>query len=218
MRPATAASWLPRIVLEASSRTSSAQSLGERIKARRDTVEDRVGRAVELTPTDQPCVWWCNLNSESELLTKLIPGAVETRGSDDDDEKVRKLRGFSDGSIRTLITKPSVAGHGMNWQHCRTTGFVGLNDSWEQYYQAVRRFWRYGQTSPVDAHLIAAETEGNVVQNLRRKEADADRMMAAMVAQTKDLTSIAVRGSVRDVPTYAPQKKMESPSWLGAAQ
>lgn len=198
--------------------TMPAQSLGERIKARRDTVEDRVGRAVELTPTDQPCVWWCNLNSESELLTKLIPGAVETRGSDDDDEKVRKLRGFSDGSIRTLITKPSVAGHGMNWQHCRTTGFVGLNDSWEQYYQAVRRFWRYGQTSPVDAHLIAAETEGNVVQNLRRKEADADRMMAAMVAQTKDLTSIAVRGSVRDVPTYAPQKKMESPSWLGAAQ
>jgi hypothetical protein len=191
-----------------------AQSLSERIKARRDTVKERVEAAVALTPTDQPCVWWCNLNSESELLTSMIPGAVETKGSDSDEEKERKLLGFSDGSIRTLITKPKVAGFGMNWQHCHTTGFVGLNDSWEQYYQAVRRFWRFGQTQAVDAHLIAAETEGNVVSNLRRKEADADRMMAAMIEHTADLSSEAVRGSVRDRPDYNPQKKMELPQWL----
>lgn len=191
-----------------------AQSLGERIKARRDTVEARVAAAVDITPTDRPCVWWCNLNSESEALTKLIPGAVETLGSDSDDEKVRKLRGFADGSIRTLITKPKVAGFGMNWQHCHDTGFVGLNDSWEQYYQSVRRFWRFGQTHAVDAHLIAAETEGNVVQNMQRKERDAERMLDAMIRHTADMSSIAVRGQVRDTPNYNPTQKMELPQWL----
>lgn len=193
-----------------------AQSLAERITARRDTVEARVREAVERTPRDRPMVWWCNLNAESEMLTKLIPGAVETKGSDSDDEKLRKLRGFSDGSIRTLITKPKVAGFGMNWQHCHDTGFVGLNDSWEQYYQAIRRFWRFGQTHAVDAHLIAAETEGNVVQNLQRKEQDADRMMAAMIMHTADLSSQAVRGSVRERPNYQPKLDMELPEWLAA--
>lgn len=191
-----------------------AQSLHERIKARRDTVEARVKMAVGITPRDQPCVWWCNLNSESEMLAKLIPGAVETRGSDSDEEKERKLLGFSDGAIRHLITKPIVAGFGMNWQHCHSTGFVGLNDSWEQYYQAVRRFWRFGQTKPVDVHLVASELEGNVVQNLRRKEADADRMAAAMVRHMADLSSMAVRGSVRDTPHYQPKMQMELPTWM----
>ena len=159
-------------------------------------------------------VWWCNLNSESELLTRLIPGAVETKGSDTDEEKIRKLRGFADGSIRVLVTKPKVAGFGMNWQHCHETGFVGLNDSWEQYYQAIRRFWRFGQVNPVTAHLIAAETEGNVVANLRRKEADADRMMAAMIKHTQDISSMGVRGQVRDVPNYLPEHVVQLPSWL----
>lgn len=191
-----------------------AQSLAERIKARRDTVESRVKRAVDVTPADQSVVWWCNLNTESEMLTRLIPGAVETKGSDSDDEKERKLLGFSDGSIRTLITKPKVAGFGMNWQHCHTTGFVGLNDSWEQYYQAVRRFWRFGQSHPVDVHMIAAETEGAVVANLQRKEAGADRMASAMVRHMADLSSQAVRGSVRDTPNYEPKIDMELPAWL----
>jgi hypothetical protein len=193
-----------------------AQTLAERQAARRDTVEARVRKAVEISPTDRSVVHWCNLNVESEMLTKLIPGAVETKGSDSDEEKERKLLGFSDGSIRVLVTKPKVAGFGMNWQHCHDTSFVGLNDSWEQYYQSVRRFWRFGQTQPVHAHLIAAETEGNVVQNLRRKEADADRMAAAMVRHMQDLSSQAVRGQVRDIPGYNPQKKMELPAWLAA--
>jgi hypothetical protein len=188
----------------------------ERLAARRSTVDDRVAKAAEITPSTGPFVWWCNLNSESEALTRAIPGAVETKGSDTDDEKLRKLRGFTDGSIRVLVTKPKVAGFGMNWQHCADTGFVGLNDSWEQYYQAIRRFWRFGQTRPVTAHLIAAETEGNVVANLRRKEADADRMMAAMIMHTRDLSARAVRGQVRDVPNYNPTKIMEVPQWLAA--
>ena len=194
----------------------AAETMQERLAARRSTVDDRVRMAADVTPSTGPMVWWCNLNSESELLTRLIPGAVETKGSDTDEEKIRKLRGFSDRSIRVLVTKPKVAGFGMNWQHCNETGFVGLNDSWEQYYQAIRRFWRFGQDNPVTAHLIAAETEGNIVANLRRKEADADRMMAAMIKHTQDISSKAVRGQVRDVPNYKPEKQMEVPKWLAA--
>ncbi|URQ76188.1 MAG: helicase [Candidatus Ochrobactrum gambitense] len=191
-----------------------ARTLQERIAARKDSVEERVALAASLTPNDRPFVWWCNLNSEAEALTKAIDRAVNLSGSDKDDEKRRKLVDFSTGKIRVLITKPSIAGFGMNWQHCSDTGFVGLNDSFEQVFQAVRRFWRFGQTKPVNVHFIAAETEGAVVANLRRKESDAERMAAAMVMHMADLSSKAVRGAVRSRPDYAPSIPMTIPSWL----
>lgn len=191
-----------------------ARSLQERISARRDTVNERVAMAASLTPTDRPFVWWCNLNAESEALAKAIPGAVEVRGSDTEETKERKLIDFSEGRIRVLVTKPSICGFGMNWQHCADTGFVGLNDSFEQIYQAIRRFWRFGQTQPVNVHFIAAETEGAVVSNLRRKEMDADRMAASMVRHMADLSAANVRGMVRDRPDYDPQKPMIIPSFM----
>lgn len=191
-----------------------AQSMSERIKARRGSINDRVAKAIEVTPTDRPFVWWCNLNAESEAIARAIPGAVEVRGSDDEDVKERKLIDFSEGRIRVLVTKPSICGFGMNWQHCADTGFVGLNDSWEQFYQAVRRFWRFGQTKPVNCHIIAADTEGAVVANIQRKERDANRMADQMIAHMADLSSEAVRGSVREVPLYNPAIPMEVPSWL----
>ncbi|RWN51413.1 MAG: helicase [Mesorhizobium sp.] len=190
-------------------------TLQQRIAARRDTVTDRVAHAVSLTPADRPFVWWCNLNAESEALAKAIPDAVEIRGSDKDAE--RKLVDFSEGRIRVLVTKPSICGFGMNWQHCADTGFVGLNDSFEQVYQAVRRFWRFGQSKPVTAHFIAADTEGAVVANLKRKETDADRMAAAMILHTADISTRNVRGQVRDKPNYDPKQPMKIPSWLGVA-
>lgn len=188
--------------------------LSERIAARRATVHDRVAMAASLTPTDRPFVWWCNLNAESEALAKAIPGAVETKGSDPDEVKERKLADFSEGRARVLITKPSVAGFGMNWQHCADTGFVGLNDSFEQIYQAIRRFWRFGQAKPVTVHFIAAETEGAVVANLKRKEYDAERMAASMIMHMADLSSEIVRGAVRDRPDYAPTQQVKIPSWM----
>lgn len=192
-----------------------ARTLQERIGARRDSVEERVQLGASITPTDRPFVWWCNMNAEAEGLAKAIPGAVNLTGSDKDDDKERKMVDFSEGRIRVLITKPSIAGFGMNWQHCADTGFVGLNDSFEQVFQAVRRFWRFGQTKPVNVHFIASEMEGAVVANLRRKEADADRMAAAMVAHMADLSSASVRGSVRDRPDYNPTVPMTIPSWVG---
>lgn len=193
-----------------------AASLSERIAARRDTVAERVAMAVKVTPADRPFVWWCNLNSESEALAKAIPGAVELRGSDSEADKERKLIDFAEGRIRVLVTKPSICGFGLNWQHCADTGFVGLNDSWEQLYQSVRRFWRFGQTKPVTVHMIAAETEGAVVANLRRKEFDADRMAAAMVRHMADLSSIEIRGATRDRGDYRPTQPLILPKWISA--
>ena len=194
-----------------------ARSLSERISARRDTVAERVAMAAKITPADRPFVWWCNLNSESEALAKAIPGAIELHGSDSDDAKERKIMQFLAGEIRVLVTKSSIAGFGLNFQHCADTGFVGLNDSFEQVFQAVRRFWRFGQTKPVNVHFIAAETEGAVVANLKRKEADAERMAASMVQHMADLSSATVRGMVRDRPDYNPTKPVILPEFLRAA-
>ena len=194
-----------------------AETLQERIAARRATVADRCELAASITPADRPFVWWCNLNSEADALAKLIPGAVNLHGGLKEGEKERIMLDFTDGAIRVLITKPSLAGFGMNWQHCADTGFVGLNDSFEQFYQAVRRFWRFGQTKPVTAHIIASELEGATVANIKRKETDADRMAAAMVLHMADLSSQAVRGAVRDVATYSPQFPVQLPTFLQEA-
>lgn len=194
-----------------------AATLQERIAARRDSVDDRIAMAAKITPLDRPFVWWCNLNSEAEKLAARIPGSVNLHGGLKDTEKERILIDFSDGNITHLITKPSLAGFGMNWQHCADTGFVGLNDSFEQFYQAIRRFWRFGQTKPVNCHIIAAETEGATVANIRRKEMDADRMAAAMVMHMADLSSQSVRGMVRDTPNYNPTEPIILPPFLEKA-
>jgi hypothetical protein len=192
-----------------------AATLQERIAARRDTVSERVSLASSITPADRPFVWWCNLNAEAEAMAKAIPGAVNLHGGLNDVEKERILNAFTEGDIRVLITKASLAGFGMNWQHCADTGFVGLSDSFEQVFQAIRRFWRFGQTKPVNVHFIAAETEGAVVSNLRRKEADAERMAAAMVKHMADLSSQEVRGMSRTVADYNPTQPFIIPSFIG---
>jgi hypothetical protein len=191
-----------------------AETLQERIAARRSTIDDRCKLAADITPHDRPFVWWCNLNAEAEMLARDIPGAVNLHGGLKDSEKERILIDFSEGRISHLVTKPSLAGFGMNWQHCADTGFVGLNDSFEQFYQAVRRFWRFGQTKPVTCHIIASELEGATVANIKRKEMDADRMAAAMVMHMADLSSEAIKGSVRDVPNYNPTVPVALPSFL----
>lgn len=191
-----------------------AQTLQERIAARRDTIEERVAHAAAIVKeTDRPFLVWCNLNSESEALTKAIPGAVEVKGSDSIEEKEARLRGFSEGSIRVLVTKPSIAGHGLNWQHCSDMAFVGLSDSYEQFYQAVRRCWRFGQTRAVNVYTIAAETEGAVVANIKRKEADALRMAENMVEHMHDLNEAALHGASSRFKTEYTRLQTSAPGW-----
>ncbi len=192
----------------------AARTLSERLRARRNSLEQRVAFAATLVPEDRPCMLWANLNDECAALAEMIPGAVDLRGSDKEEEKERKIKGFVSGDIRVLISKPSICGFGLNFQHCADTVFVGLNDSFEQVYQAVRRFWRYGQTKTVNVHFVAASTEGAVLENLRRKEADADRMGAAMVANMADLSSELVHGASRETDTYNPTLPVQVPAWL----
>ena len=172
-----------------------ANTLQERIKARRDTLQERAEHCAQIVNgTDEQFLIWSNLNAEGDALKKLIPGAVDVSGSDSDDKKESALADFIDGKIRVLSSKASIFGFGLNLQNCHNVAFVGLNDSWEQYYQAVRRCWRFGQTKPVNVYLIAAETEGAVVQNLKRKEADADKMASEMVKHMHALNEQAIRG------------------------
>lgn len=192
-----------------------AQTMGERLKARRATITERVGKAAEIAnASNDVFVIWCNLNDESKQIADAIPDAVEISGSDSESQKEDKLERFTDGQIRVLVTKPSICGAGMNWQHCHNTIFVGLNDSFEQVYQAIRRFWRFGQKNPVNVHFIASEIEGAVVANIKRKEAQAERMMQKMVQHMADLTAANIHGAVRDTLNYLPQNKLEIPSWL----
>lgn len=175
-----------------------AQTLQERLAARRESNDTRVAEcARRVNGTPGAWVVWCHLNSEADALIDAIPDAVEVRGSDTEAQKVAALEGFAAGRIRVLVTKPSIAGFGMNWQHCHQMAFVGLSDSWEQYYQAVRRCWRFGQTHPVDVYCIAADTEGAVVSNLKRKDAAAETMAGAMAAHTKDAVAAMLHGQER---------------------
>lgn len=162
-----------------------------------------------------PWVVWCHLNSEQDALEKAFGAlAISIHGALSDDEKMARHESWLAGDAPVLIVKPSMFGHGLNWQHCRNMVFVGLNDSFEQIYQAVRRCWRFGQTRDVNVHFISSEMEGAVIANLRRKEADAERMAAAMVMHMADLSSQEVRGMVRDRPDYNPQIPMTVPAWL----
>jgi len=193
-----------------------AQSMSERLSARRATIEDRVNKAVEIVNDNPNEVWvlWCNLNDESAMLADRIDGAVEVSGSMPDHKKEQILEDFAKGNITKLVTKPSICGFGMNWQHCNNTVFVGLNDSFEQIYQAIRRFYRFGQTKEVYAHFVASELEGAVVQNIKRKEHQAQHMMNQMVKHMADLSADNIRGAVRETAQYNPQEKMEMPSWI----
>lgn len=194
-----------------------ANTMSERLAARRSTIDGRVIAAAELVNgNDRPWVVWCNLNAEGEALRKAIPYSVEVAGSDVDDVKEAKLAAFARGETRVLITKPSICGWGMNWQHCADTCFVGLNDSFEQVFQAVRRFWRFGQARPVNVHFVAAEIEGAVVANLRRKEADAERMVQQMVAHMADLSAEKLKSATRDVADYR-ARPVPIPSFVRAS-
>jgi hypothetical protein len=197
---------------------TEASTLGERLAVRRDSIAERVAAAAEIASSapDESWLIWCNLNAEAAALCAAIPGAVNVQGSDKADYKSEKLLGFSRGNPRVLVSKPSIAGRGMNWQHCNRMIFVGLNDSFEQLFQAVRRCWRFGQDREVTAYLIASELEGAVVSNLAAKERKYELMADAMAGHMKDLCAAQVRGGRVQVSAYEPKQKMELPSWLAA--
>jgi hypothetical protein len=195
---------------------TAASTLGERIGVRKDTAEARVLAAVEIVSRDPDKPWliWCNLNSEADAIERLLPRSMQVAGRHDVELKVNRLLGFKEGQPPILISKPSLAGHGMNWQHCARMVFVGLTDSFEQVYQAIRRCWRFGQARPVDVYFIASELEGAVVANLRRKEVAFDAMLDAMSGHMRDLMRENVIGGRNASAAYNPQLPMKVPEWL----
>ena len=155
-------------------------------KEKRETEVDRVNAATAIIgDSDDFWVIWCDTNSEADLLVKLFPDAVEVRGSDSIAEKERKLTLFSDGLVKKIITKPEIAGFGLNWQHCANMVFVGVTYSFEKTYQAMRRTWRFGQLNEVNAYMIYAETEGNIVEILGVKQVKHEEMLRQMSIASK---------------------------------
>ena len=191
------------------------KTLMERRSARRNSLEDRVAKAAEIAnSTEEQVMVWCDLNSESKALTDAIRGAVEVEGTMSIEEKESGIVGFLEGRNRVLVSKPSIAGFGVNAQNAHIEIFVGLSDSFEAYYQAVRREWRFGQEHPVDVYIIISDAEGAVKANIARKQEDAERMTAELVGFTKEYLKSDMQQTKRDVDEYYAFEKMEVPQWM----
>jgi DEAD/DEAH box helicase len=191
-----------------------ASGLLDRNRARRDTVSSRVEQAAIIANgISEQVLVWCHLNDESGALSDGIKGAVEVTGSDAPAHKSATMMGFSQGSVRCLVSKPKIAGFGMNWQNCNHMVFVGLSDSWEQFYQAVRRCWRYGQTKPVHVHIVSADIEGGVLTNIKRKESQHKALKAEMIAIMRDKTMEQIGKATQEKTEYNANIKMRMPTW-----
>jgi len=182
-----------------------AANLQEQREERRRTLNERCELAASLVDHDQPAVCWCHLNPEGDLLTKLIPGAVQVSGADRDEHKEEAFNAFAAGQVRVLVTKPTIAGFGLNWQHCAHETFFPSH-SFEQWYQAVRRCWRFGQTRQVTVDVIASEGERGVLANLRRKAEAADAMFEHLVRLMHDELHIE--------RTFSAPETKELAAWL----
>lgn len=210
----------PIVVSDAAAREAGmlfaeeARSLSEQRATRRATMDERVRIAASLCGGSEPALVWCELNAESEAVTAAITGAVEVAGSDAVDVKAERLLGFAAGRYRVMVTKPSIAGFGLNWQQCARIVFVGASHSYEQTYQAIRRCWRFGQKRPVDVHMIYADTEGPVIANYQRKERDAERLAAEVLLHMGTFQREGMASAAKQWDAYAPALAMEVPTWL----
>jgi DNA modification methylase len=181
-----------------------AQTMLERRKAQRDSIEARCKALADVVNADQSEPWliWTHLNDEAELLADMIPGAVNVQGSDSPESKTKNMMAFTHGELRVLISKPKICGYGMNWQHCARMAFVGLDDSFEKFYQAVRRCYRFGQKRQVHVHLFTAENEGQILDNIKRKEVQHNEMSANMIEHMKDIMNNELSGQSNVVDEY----------------
>jgi hypothetical protein len=183
-----------------------AVGLQEERQERRRTINERCEKVAELVNgTGQPAVCWCSLNDEGDILASMIPDAVQVAGKDSDDRKEETFESFARGDIRVLITKPVIAGFGLNWQHCAHQTFFPSH-SFEQWYQAIRRSWRFGQKKPVTVDVVTSEGEARVLSNMQRKAEQAEAMFSHLVELMNNELAVQRREAATD--------KMETPSWL----
>jgi hypothetical protein len=194
-----------------------ARTLNEQRAARRASLGARVAKAAKLvTGNAEQWLVWCDLNSESAALADAIPGAVEVKGSDSDRHKEQAVVDFIDGRIRVLVTKPSICGFGVNLQNCHNAVFVGLSHSFEQWYQATRRIWRFGQAHPVDSHVVTSSAESAVMRNIQRKRDEFIAMTEGMAAHMADITRAELKSARRENTPYLANHEMSVPAWVGS--
>lgn len=180
---------------------------------KRRTCEDRADALAEIVARepDEPWVLWCDTDYEADALAARFPDFMDVRGSMSPAQKEERLVAFSTGQAKGIITKPSIAGFGLNWQHCARVGFVGLSFSYESFYQAVRRCWRFGQKRPVECHVVMADTERAIYDAINRKRGDHETMKAQMMYAMRR----ASRSHEVSVP-YEPKKRAALPAWMEA--
>jgi superfamily II DNA or RNA helicase len=185
--------------------TLPAVNLFEQRIERKRTLTDRCERAAELATHGKPAVVWCHANEEGDLLEKLIPDAVQVSGKDNDDRKEQKFEAFSRGDARVMITKPKIGAWGLNWQHASSVVYFPSH-SYEQYYQAIRRCWRFGQKNDVTVDIVMTEGEKRVLDNLQAKSSKADVMFQNLVTEMNN--SLGIKHTIE----YT--RKEEFPAWL----
>lgn len=182
-------------------------------KEKRLSLDQRVGRAVELAQHSEPVIVWCETNDESSALAKAFKSdCVEVKGSDSVDEKESRLDAFSQGEVRVMVTKPSIAGFGLNWQHCAHAIFPSITYSYESFYQAVRRSWRFGQKRPVTVDVVMAETEMSIWREVRSKMQNHQHMKRQMRHAAVEFGTVQ-----KSKLEYNPQHNGKLPLWLQAA-
>jgi superfamily II DNA or RNA helicase len=182
-----------------------AATLPEQREERKRTIAERAAMAADIVDHNRPAVVWCHMNEEGDQLQKLISNAVQVSGRDDDDAKEEKFAAFSRGDIRVLITKPKIGAWGLNWQHAADIVYFPSH-SYEQYYQSVRRCWRFGQKNDVTVNLVITEGERRVIENMKAKARKAEAMFANLVAEMGNAAAIVQKNE------YTNQGAM--PKWL----
>lgn len=203
-----------QIIVDGEEVVTESLSLTERREARRESLEARCAAAAELVnKSSESWLCWCDLNDEANMLHSLIDGSANVQGSDSPEYKTRTMLDFAAGTLKCLVTKPKIAGYGMNWQNCHNMIFVGLSDSFEAYYQAVRRCWRFGQKADVDVYIVISAREGAVKENIERKEHDNEVMKRHLIELTKDITKRELTATCRIAAEYEPQELMLLPDW-----
>lgn len=202
--------------------TPRLEGITQRAQVRKDTLAERVAAAIELVCAEPDRKWivWTGRNDESTAmasgLADALPSAAiaEVVGSDDADLKADTLAAFADGQVQILVTKPSIAGYGLNFQTCDRMVFVGLSDSYEQYYQAIRRCWRFGQTDPVDVHIVLADVERTIIDNVRAKETTARSTTDGLIAAISAENRRELYAGTSKADSYEPTRPITLPTWL----
>lgn len=195
------------------------EGVTERSSVRKETLDERVAAAVKLIDAEPGERWlvWCGLNAEASAVLDRVPDAVEVAGADTAEDKTARLLDFAAGNIRVLVTKPSIAGQGLNFQSCARMVFVGLSDSYESYYQAIRRCWRFGQTRPVTAHIVLSEPERPIYANVLDKERQARELTAGLIASATAATRRALFAGTSKGDDYEPSRPLTIPSFMEAS-